>query len=145
MLTIEEALLFQAVKDEEDRELAIQQAAVAGGLGGAGIGVLGGTIPHSIGNTINRVKDGLAAKQGLSPRVPYGTRLKPGFRMAGGLTGLILGGGLGAGTAALMKKDSEAGQVLASIQANGGQVSADDARRLEMILGDIYNNPSQVV
>ena len=46
MLTIEEALLFQAVKDEEDRETAIQQAAVAGGLGGAGIGVLGGTVPH---------------------------------------------------------------------------------------------------
>ena len=42
MLTVEEALLFQAVKDEEDRQSAIQQAAVAGGLGGAGLGMLGG-------------------------------------------------------------------------------------------------------
>ncbi len=145
MLTVEEALLFQAVKDEEDRQAAIQQAAVAGGLGGAGLGMLGGTVPHAIGTGINKVKDNLAARQGLSPKVPYGTRLKPGFRFAGGLTGLILGGGLGAGTAALMKKDSEAGQLLANIQAKGGQIDENDERALAIVLGDIYNNPSQMV
>ena len=34
--------------------------------------------------------------------------LRPGFRMAGGLTGAILGGALGAGTAAVMRQDNPA-------------------------------------
>ena len=69
--------------------------------------------------------------------------LKPGFRMAGGLTGLILGGGLGAGMAALMKKDSDAGQLLGKIQAQGGQLDEMDQMRLSKLLGEMYNSPSQ--
>ena len=142
MLTVEEALLFQAVKDEEARQAGLEQAAVLGAVGGAGLGTAAGTVPHSVGVLINKGKNAL---QGLSPRVSYGTRLKPGFRMAGGLTGLILGGGLGAGAAAMMKRESEAGELLGKIQAQRGQLSEMDERRLGELLGQIYQNPSQII
>ena len=136
MLSPEELLLFQAVKDEQDRQDAMNQGGVVGGIGGAALGALGGTVPHSIGNALNTLK---GAQDKTIAR-----RLKPGFRMAGGLTGLILGGGLGAGTAALMKKDSEAGQLLGKIQAQRG-LDEYDQYRLSQLLGDIYNSPSQLM
>jgi len=145
MLTVEEALLFQAVKDEEERQAALEQATILGAVGGAGLGTAMGAVPHSVGNLLNKGKDSLASMQGLSPKVAYGTRLKPGFRMAGGLTGLILGGGLGAGAAAMMKRESEAGELLGKIQAQRGQLSEMDEKRLGELLGEIYQNPSQIV
>ena len=45
--------------------------------------------------------------------------------MAGGLTGLILGGALGAGTAAVMKQDNPAANILAKIQAKGELTDPD--------------------
>tara|TARA_B100000965_G_scaffold399470_1_gene419497 strand:- start:578 stop:1015 length:438 start_codon:yes stop_codon:yes gene_type:complete len=145
MLTPEEVLLFQAVRDEEARQAALEQATVLGAVGGAGLGTAMGTVPHAVGNLINRGKDSLASMQGMSPKVAYGTRLKPGFRMAGGLTGLILGGGLGAGSAAMMKRESEAGELLGKLQAQRGQLSDMDTKRLGDLLGQIYQNPSQIV
>ena len=144
MLTVEEALLFQAVRDEEARQAALEQATVLGAVGGAGVGTAMGSIPHAVSVLVNKGKDALAATQGMSPKIAYGTRLKPGFRMAGGLTGLILGGGLGAGSAALMKRESEAGELLGKIQAQRGELSEMDARRLGDLLGEIYQNPSQL-
>ena len=119
MLTVEEALLFQAVQDEEERQLALQAGSLLGATGGAALG--------------------------LSPTVPFGTKLKRGERLAGGLTGLILGGGLGAGAAAMMKRESEAGELLGKIQAQRGQLSEMDEKRLGELLGQIYQNPSQIV
>ena len=135
MLSPEELLLFQAVKDEQERQDAMEQAQLVGGVGGAALGTLGGTIPHKLGNAINKLKG--TQKKTIS------RTLKPGFRMAGGLTGLILGGGLGAGMAAMMKKDSDAGQLLGKIQAQGGQLDEMDQMQLERLLGDMYNSPSQ--
>ena len=106
-----------------------------GSVGGAALGALGGTIPHKLGNALNRLK-------GTKPKT-IARRLRPGFRMAGGLTGLILGGGLGAGMAAMMKKDSDAGQLLGKIQAQGGQLDEMDQMQLSRLLGDMYNSPSQ--
>ena len=119
MLTPEEVLLFQAVKDEEERQLALQAGSLLGATGGAALGI--------------------------SPTVPYGTRLKRGHRLAGSLSGLVLGGGLGAGAAAMMKRESEAGELLGKIQAQRGQLSEMDAQRLGELLGEIYQNPSQIV
>lgn len=135
MLSPEELLLFQAVKDEQDRQDAMNQGGIVGGIGGAGLGVLGGTVPHKLGNALNRLK-GTQAKT-------IARSLKPGFRMAGGLTGLILGGGLGAGIAAIMKKESDAGQLLGKIQAQGGELDEMDQMQLSKILGSMYNSPSQ--
>ena len=42
--------------------------------------------------------------------------LKPGYRMAGGLVGAILGGGLGAGARELMISESPAARLLARAQ-----------------------------
>tara|TARA_B100001094_G_scaffold214449_1_gene208526 strand:+ start:586 stop:945 length:360 start_codon:yes stop_codon:yes gene_type:complete len=119
MLTPEEVLLFQAVRDEEARQLALQGGTAAG----AGLGLMAG----------------------LSPTVPYGTKLGARRQFAGGLTGLILGGGLGAGTAAMMKVGSEAGELLGKLQAQRGQLSDIDTQRLGTLLGEIYQNPSQIV
>ena len=66
--------------------------------------------------------------------------------MAGGLTGLILGGGLGAGMAAMMKRDSDAGQLLGKIQAQGGELDEiDQIAILSRSIGDMYNSPSQLM
>ena len=136
MLTPQEALLFQAVRDEE----AAQMQAQAATFGGAGIGALlgtaGGAIPHRLGNAINNLR-------GVK-RTPMRS-LKPGWRMAGGLTGMILGGGLGAGMAAIMKQESQAANLLGKVQAQGGQMSEVDQAVLGKLLGDIYQNPSQLM
>ena len=135
MLSPEELLLFKAVKDEQERQDAMDQAGMLGGIGGTALGALGGTVPHKLGNALNRLK-------GTKPKT-IARSLKPGFRMAGGLTGLILGGGLGAGMAAMMKKDSDAGQLLGKIQAQGGEMDEIDQMQLSRLLGDMYNSPSQ--
>ena len=137
MLSPEEVLLFQAVKAEQERQEATQAGGVLGGLGGAALGALGGTVPHKLGNALNTLK-------GTRPTTIART-LKPGYRMAGGLTGLILGGGLGAGMAAMMKQDNEAGQLLGKLQAQGGQMDTIDEIRLAKLLGDAYNAPSQLM
>ena len=61
-------------------------------------------------------------------------------RMAGGLGGLILGGGLGAGMAKMMQQSSPAGNMLARIQATGGELSTMEQMQLQQILADKYNN-----
>ena len=135
MLSPEELLLFKAVKDEQERQDAMEQAKVVGGVGGAALGALGGTVPHKLGNALNKLK-------GTQPKT-IARSLKPGFRMAGGLTGLILGGGLGAGMEAIMKKDTDAGQHIGKIQAQGGELEEMDEMQLRKLLGDMYNSPSQ--
>ena len=135
MLSPEELLLFQAVKDEQDRQDAMNQGGTVGAIGGAALGALGGAVPHTLGNALNKLK-GTQTKT-------IARSLKPGFRMAGGLTGMILGGGLGAGMAAMMKKDSDAGQLLGKIQAQGGQLDEIDEIQLGKMLGEMYNSPSQ--
>lgn len=133
MLTVQEALLFQAVQDEKDRLAAQQAAGTAGAIGGAAVGAVGGQIPHMLGKSLARLR-------GKSP-----VMMRPGARMAGGLTGMILGGALGAGTAAVMKQNSPAAQMLGKIQGQGGDMSELDKIQLSRMLGQIYNEPSQMM
>ena len=70
--------------------------------------------------------------------------LKPGFRMAGGLTGAILGGALGAGTAALMKQDA-AGKALAKVQTRGGQMNDMERAEVAQLLSELYGEPSKFI
>ena len=135
MLSPEVLLPFKAVHDEKERQDAIEQAQTLGSIGGSVLGTVGGVIPHELGNAINKLK-------GTKPKT-IARSLKPGFRMAGGLTGLILGGGLGAGMSAMMKKDSDAGQLLGKIQAQGGEMDEMDQMQLSRLFGEMYNNPSQ--
>jgi len=54
----------------------------------------------------------------------------------------MLGGGLGAGVAA-MSKQNEAGRVLGKVQAQGGVLTEDEAVIAEL-LSELYQNPSQI-
>lgn len=141
MLSVQEALLLRAAQEEVEQQKAQEAAGILGLTGGAVIGTAGGMVPHGIGNLVNRGRDALAARQGLTPKKSIGRTLRPGFRLAGGLTGAILGGALGAGTAALMKQDNEAARLLGRIQAKG-TLSATDEAQLANLLGDIYSNQS---
>tara|TARA_R110002049_G_scaffold84495_1_gene215004 strand:+ start:1474 stop:1812 length:339 start_codon:yes stop_codon:yes gene_type:complete len=62
-------------------------------------------------------------------------------RMAGGLIGAITGGALGAGMQNMFAQSSPAGNMLARIQARGGDINSMDRLQLESVLKDIYNNP----
>ena len=59
-------------------------------------------------------------------------------RMAGGLYGAILGGGLGLGVRNMMIQESPASAMLAKMQAQGA-LDSMDRNQLEYILTDIYN------
>ena len=133
MLSPQEALMMKAAYDEQDR---IQQQNTAGLLGAAGGGLMGaaaGTIPHSIGNAINALKG--------TQKTPMRS-IRPGFRAAGGLTGAILGGALGAGVASIMKSESPAARGMAQLQA-GGDIDQYTLKQIEDELATVYNNPSQ--
>lgn len=132
MLSNEELLLFQAVKDEEERLQSMQAAGLLGaGLGGAALGSVGSGV-HALGNAVNKMR----------PKHKP-NRLKPGPRLAGGLTGMIIGGGLGAGVSALMQKESEAARLLAKIQS--GNMDNYSTKELENLLAATYNQPSQLM
>jgi hypothetical protein len=136
MLTPQEALLFQAVKDEQAAQMQADAATFGGAAVGGALGATAGTVPHNLGRAINHLR-------GVQ-RTPM-RALKPGWRMAGGLTGMILGGGLGAGMSAIMKQESQAAQLLGKIQGQGGELSVQDEMMLSDMLGDIYQKPSQLM
>ena len=126
-MSVQDILLQQAMQDSQNKP----DPAVAMGVGAAGgalLGALGGAPINAGGQAINRM-------MGRNPR-----GLKPGFRMAGGLIGAIAGGGLGAGMANMMQQSSPAGDMLARIQATGGDLNSMDQMRLEQILANSYNN-----
>jgi len=138
--SVTDVLLQQAMLDAQDKP----DPAVAMGVGASGgalLGALAGTPAHMIGTGVNRMKDGLAAKQGLSRGMAQRMRgsIRPGFRAAGGLVGAIAGGALGAGMANMLKQSSPAGNMLARIQATNGQLSSMEEMQLEQILKDYYN------
>ena len=122
---IEKLLLAKAIQDAEAAPKLENMVALGAG-GGAGLGALLGSVPHSAGKAIGDMR---------------GTNrpLKPGLRMAGGLVGMLVGGGLGAAYQQQAINDpSGAGALLAKIQSQGG-VTPDDKARLEMILREAYS------
>ena len=126
-MSVQDILLQQAMQDNQNKP----DPAVAMGVGASGgalLGALAGAPLHTGGEILNKI----------TGRTARGMR--PGFRMAGGLGGLILGGGLGAGMAKMMQQSSPAGNMLATIQAQGGDLSAMQEVQLQKILADAYNN-----
>ena len=136
---VEEILMARAMRDAEEKP-SIAQAAGTGAVLGAASGAILGQVPHSIGRGLNGIKDTLAKQQGLSRGQGQNFRsaVKPGFRMAGGLVGAILGGGLGAGTRQMMIQESPAAALLAKAQAQG-DLGASDREMLQRILTDTYS------
>ena len=126
-VSIEDILLARAISDQNERVKPEQGAALGAGIAGtAGI---------AIGDLAQRLKP----QTQMSTMPPTGYRLKPGMRMAGGLVGAILGGALGAGTAAMMKQNSPAANILAKLQTDG-DLNPADQQALQSILADTYSN-----
>ena len=140
-MSVQDILLQQAMLDNQNQPDPAVAMGV-GATGGALLGAVAGTHLHMSGRAINAAKDNLAAKQGLSRGAMQRMRgsIRPGFRAAGGLVGAIAGGALGAGMANMMQQSSPAGNMLAKIQAQQGQLSAMDKMQLESILADVYGN-----
>ena len=138
--SIEDILLARAQQKEEER-LSPEAAAIIGAGLGSSLGVTGGHVLHKGGNFLNKIKDGLAAGQGLtrSPGQVLRTAVKPGPRFAGGLVGAILGGALGVGTRELLIQESPEAQFLAKIQM-GQELSNPEVMELEKLLTTAYNN-----
>ena len=128
MLTPEEALLHKIQQDQANQMSTGNAALLGSGVGALG-GVLAGSVPHTAGNWINRL-----AGRSSSP-------LKGGFRMAGGLTGAILGGALGAGVQAMATRSSPAAEMLAKVQTTG-TLSEPERLQLEQMLADTYSGMS---
>jgi len=131
MLSNEEILLFQAVKDEEKRLSDMQAAGLLGaGVGGVALGTAGAAA-HQVGRGINAIRGRTAP------------RLKAGPRLAGGFTGMVLGGGLGAGVSAMMQKESPAARLMAKMQT--GSMDEFSTQELENLLAATYDKPSQMM
>ena len=122
---IEQILLAKAAQEAEQGPRLSDMVALGAG-GGAAIGALAGVPFDAVGRGIGSLRGTNRA-------------LKPGLRMAGGLVGAILGGGLGAAAQqAAARETGEAGALLAKIQAQGG-MNALDQVRLESVLKDAYS------
>ena len=137
-MNIEQLLLAKLAKEEEQTSAA----PVIGGVTGATVGGLAGQGAHSFGNQINKLKDQLAARQGLSRGRMQNlrSRVTPGNRMAGGLVGLILGGALGAGTRQMMIDGSPTAAMLAKLQTSPDGLNEQEMMQLEALLSDSYKD-----
>ena len=158
MLSLEEALLLRAAQEETEKQQSIQAATAAGAIGGSLLGAAGGVLPHELGKFYNRVtakpaQEITAGMARSNPASRLGSRmraapkqaaaaLRPGFRMAGGLTGAILGGALGAGTAAVMKHNNRPAQLLGEIQASG-TLTENQKYQLGLLLGELYTEQAR--
>ena len=137
-VSIEDILLAKAAADEANRP-STENAIVAGSLLGSLGGVAAGSIPHAAAEVAGSGRRLVERVLGGSGEKPMGARVKPGYRMAGGLVGAILGGALGAGARELMIQESPAARMLARIQTSGEMTAADE-KMLEDILADTYSN-----
>ena len=84
---------------------------------------------------------GTGAALGSLPGVMLGRGVRG--RMAGGLVGAIMGGGLGLGVRQLMIRESPAANMLAKLQSTD-QLGAMDRYQLQSVLKDIYNSPGMM-
>ena len=138
-VSIEDILLARAAQDEADRP-STENVAIGGSILGSLGGVAVGGLAHEGDKAIGSAKRLASRALGGNPEKPgMLNRAKPGYRMAGGLVGAILGGALGAGARELMIQESPAARVLARVQTSG-EMTPSDEKMLEDILADTYSN-----
>ena len=83
------------------------------------------------------IDPGTAAALGAGTGATIGAIGNKNKRMAGGLVGLILGGGLGAGIRQQMMSESPAARMLAKLQTTGS-LTQGERNELEDILTETY-------
>ena len=137
MASLEEILAYKAAEKAAEGDGIRNMGTVLGATGGSLLGMMAGIPVHKAGNAVNAIRDGLAARQGLSaPRQPL-KALKPGYRMAGGLVGMIVGGGLGNAIAAQAVAENPAAELLAKLQVQGN-LDVAEKMALEKMVGSYY-------
>ena len=120
-----EKLLLAKAAQEAQQQPSLGASVALGSGGGALLGGLLATPAHMVGKGIGSLRGTNAA-------------IKPGLRMAGGLVGMLVGGGLGAGLQQqALSQPGPAGALLAKIQSQGG-MSPQDQVVLEQVLRDAY-------
>ena len=149
---VEQLLLLKAKADAEARNSPLGMG--LGAAAGLGTGVVIGSTVHDLGNMINKGLDrispyhpkvkgtGGAPAQRLDavPRgKTLGARMRPGNRMAGGLVGLVIGGGLGDYAQKAMVGESEAAALLSKLQVHG-QLTETEQQSLQQVLQNTYNS-----
>ena len=122
MASIEDILMY---KLQEDAANAPSQgmAIATGAALGAVPGFATGRMLHRAGNNVNK----------LLNRTPVPG---PGYRMAGGLVGAILGGALGSGVRNMVVNQSPAAALLA--KGKSGNLTEGDMQQLEQVLLESY-------
>ena len=123
--TVEQVLLAQIQKENQDRPTLGQAAGTGAAIGGLA-GLLGADGKFDREIIASRLRGESAPIRGTK------------IRMAGGLMGAILGGTLGAGTQQLMRQNSTTADLLAKLQT--GDLSAQDQQALQSVLADSYRN-----
>ena len=126
--------------------------APVGAISGATLGTLIGTVPHALGQAkLNRLDKSDPVMKTVNDvtgqqyrRDIPGNKVRPGARMAGALVGTLVGGGLGAGTAELIKRESPAARLLAKIQVQNGRMTPQDEYALENLLAKTYSRVSDL-
>ena len=138
-MDLQDILAYKAAEREREGDSLLNAGIAVGAGGGALAGMLAGQPVHMAGNAINAGRDALAARQGLSATRQPLRALKPGPRMAGGLVGMIVGGGLGAGIASAASRANPAADMLGKVVA-GGDLTMQDKEVLEGLVADYYRN-----
>lgn len=160
MATIEDILIQRALADEQSRPQQIPMVAAGAGLGaylGQGVGAAlnapfyyGSKGARSMGRGVKNLlgmgpqTEKALRRQGRQDlKREVKDRLHPESpRMAGGLIGMMLGGGLGEGVRQLAIQESPAARVLAKIQTQG-RVTPEDQAMIETLLAESYSNQSR--
>ena len=141
-VSIEDILIARAQRDEANR-IGVTPMALLGASLGATAGYRA-IAPSSTDRLVNQL-DNFSAKKKKKKKGKAAQRMtgksRAGKRMAGGLVGAILGGGLGAGTRQAMIKNSPAADMLAKLQV-GSELSYSEERALEGMLANSYSNSS---
>ena len=138
-MDLQDILAYKAAEEERNADSLLNAGITVGASGGALAGMLAGQPVHMIGNALNNGRDALAARQGLSARRQPMRALKPGPRMAGGLVGMIVGGGLGGAIAQEASRSNPAASMLGKIMA-GGELTPADKAALEGLVTTFYKD-----
>ena len=142
-VSIEDILLARAQRDEANQIGAGPMA-----LLGASLGATAGyraTAPSELDKLDAQIKSLNQKKPKKGKKAKQQQRMsgksRAGKRMAGGLVGAILGGGLGIGARQAMVQNSPAAEMLAKLQV-GGELTYSEERALQDMLADSYAKSS---
>ena len=153
---LEQALYLEALKRDQER-LPMEAAVLPGAAVGAYLGYQAGRPVQAAAELVNKGLDKVSPYHPVTKRVkgkpvayktqavPRGGRFGraiPGFRVAGALSGFLLGGGAGAAVRQSMIDESPEARLLAKIQV-GQELDNFDLALLEDLAAKHYDNLSR--